>query len=222
MGGAVLSLRPQRRAVSAALPNPALPNSPNNTVVSYAYNINFVYNEDEDQIPYGLSEADLTAPAQSVLLFEVANVRANVAGEREGAVPGGVEGVNFSASANGLDHRLYARKNWSTGAEHQYATGYLGGRPPFPGAATADPGAGTQFAAADGRHAGGSEFLFGDGHCRWMRGRQVSSGHVALSPNCNQDNIPALPGCVGGDPRFLRAAGTYGAEGGFRATFSVR
>ena len=183
-----------------------------NAAVSYAYNINFVSYQDEDEIPYGLSSAQLTAPARSVLLFEVSNVHANVAAEREGAVPGGVEGTDFSASANGLDHRLYARKDWSTGSEHQYATGYLGGRP-----ASNDPAAKTQFAAVEGRHSGGSDFLFGDGHCRWMRGAHVSSGRSATAPNCNQDNAPALPNCDG----VFRAAGADSAANPFRATFSV-
>ena len=183
-----------------------------NVAVSYAYNVNFVYYQDEDEVPYGISAAQVTAPSRSVLLFEVANVKANVAAEREGAVPGGVEGTDFSASANGLDHRLYARKDWSTGSEHQYATGYLGGRPP-----SDDPAAKTQFAASEGRHAGGSNFVFGDGHCRWLRGSQVSSGRVATNPNCNQDNSPAVSGCDGG----FRAAGADSETNNFRATFSV-
>ena len=187
-------------------------NAPENAVVSYAYNINFVSYQSEDEIPYGISAAEVTAPSRSVLLFEVSNVHANVAAEREGAIDGGVEGTDFSASANGLDHRLYARKDWSTGSEHQYATGYLGGRLP-----SNDPAAKTQFAASEGRHAGGSDFLFGDGHCRWMRGAQVSSGRAATTAICNQDNAPSLPGCNG----LFRAAGAESAAGAFRATFSV-
>ena len=195
--------------------------SPSDAAVSYAYNINFVNEEYDDAIPYGVSESELTAPSRSVLLVEVANVKANVAAEREGAAPGGVEGVDFSASANGLDHRLYARKDWKTSSEHQYATGYLGGRPPSADSIPEETTTGTQFVAAEGRHAGGSVFLFGDGHCRWLRGSQVSSGHAALAPNCNQDNTPALPGCEG-DPHYLRAAGADCVTSAFRATFSVR
>ena len=190
---------------------------PHDAAVSYGYNINFVSAEDESETPYGVSEAALTAPARSVLLFEVSNVSANVAADREGAVPGGVEGTAFSASSNGLDHRLYARKTWSTGSEHQYATGYLGGRLPSNSAA-ADPSTATQFAASEGRHSGGSDFLFGDGHCRWLRGAQVSSGQTATAAACNQDNAPALPGCDGA----FRAAGADSAAETFRATFSVR
>ena len=192
--------------------DPGLSNTPVNAVVSYAYNVNFVSYQEENEVPYGLSAAEVTAPSRSVLLFEVFHVNANVAAEREGAVPGGTQGADFSASANGLDHRLYARKNWSTGSEHQYATGYLGGRPP-----SSDPTAKTQFGAAEGRHAGGSNFLFGDGHCRWMRGSQVSSGQMAAAPFCNQDNTPALPGCSG----VFRAAGAESAANRFRATFSA-
>ena len=35
-----------------------------------------------------------------------------------------------SASANGLDNRLYAQEKWYTSIDNKYATGYLGGRLP--------------------------------------------------------------------------------------------
>ena len=182
-----------------------------NYVISYAYNGNLVhYSDYNDPLPSGASLAQLTGPAHTVMLFEVSNVLANIADDFEGAAPGGTTGINFSAASNGLDNRLYARKDWTTGIENKYATGYLGGRLPF------NPQS-TQFPSPEGRHAGGSNFLMGDGHTHWLRGASVSSGLNALSANCNQDNTSAQIGCGGA----FRAAGTASAANGISVTFSI-
>ena len=192
-------------------PSDAALSAPTEAVVSYGFNINLVSYLDPDEPPYGIALSELTRPARAVALFEVSNVTANVKEEREGAFAGGRQGHYFSASANGLDNRLYARKDWSTGMENQYATGYLGGRFPF-------NKANTQFRSPQGRHSGGSAFLFGDGHCRWLRGDQVSSGRNATSDACYQDNAPAQSGCDGA----FRAASAGLESADFRATFSSR
>ncbi|HZT43436.1 MAG TPA: DUF1559 domain-containing protein [Chthonomonadaceae bacterium] len=189
---------------------------PNNYPVSYGYNNNFVgYSDETDPPPAGITIAQLTAPTRSILLFEVSNVSANVADDREGADSQGWQlGRNFSAAGNGLDNRLYAQVTFFTSIENQYATGYLGGRKPF------DPSA-TQFADPQGRHADGSNFLLGDGHAQWLRGAAVSSGLNAVNEFCSQDNQPAVSGCTG-DAWTFYAAGTGSSAGGFRATFSTR
>ena len=146
-----------------------------------------------------------------MLLFEVSGVTANAGESREGSEPGGTEGSGFSASGNGLDNRLYAQ-DLLTSVDNQYATGYLGGRPP------ADPQR-TQFQQALGRHAGGSNFLLADGHARWLPGENVSSGVNAPAAACNQDDTPPVAGCSLA-PATLAAAGTD-ATTRFRATFSV-
>ena len=189
-------------------PTPAVPLG---FPVSYGYNINFVQPPEYFfDTPGGMALSALTAPTKSVLLFEVANVSANLAAPGEGAWTGTV-GPNFSPSGNGLDNRLYAQTNDTTSSLNQYATGYLGGRLP------ANPAA-TQFQSAAGRHSGGSNYAFGDGHARWMRGEQVSSGIEALDTNCSQDNSPATPVCMS-VPGSLYAAGT---QSSFGATFSTR
>ena len=59
-----------------------------------------------------------------------------------------------------------------------------------------------------GRHTDGSNFLMLDGHVKWLRPGQVSSGNqIPPSPNCNQDNTPAVAGCGG---LFYPPAGTAG------------
>jgi prepilin-type N-terminal cleavage/methylation domain-containing protein/prepilin-type processing-associated H-X9-DG protein len=153
--------------------------------------------------------AAMTATTRSVMLFEVGGVPVNLSSAGEGADANPLTRY-FSASGNGLDNRLYAHADWSTGTDNTYATGYLGGRKPFNSAAT-------QFPDPDGRHNSGSNFLLCDGHAKWMRGAIVSSGLNALGEQCLQDNINGIPGCGG---QFY-AAGT-GAAGAFQATFTIR
>ena len=179
-------------------------------VVSYGYNSNLVgfIEKENDPAPSGQALAALASPARTVQLFEVANITANVSDNREGANPGGTLGTNFSGSSIGLDNRLYALQVWSTSSKNQYATGLLGSRAPF----NSDK---TQFAAPKGRHTGGANYLLADGHAKWMIGNSVSSGLTAQAETCNQDNLPALPGCG----QKFDAAGTASS---FSATFSIR
>ncbi|MGI4788126.1 MAG: type II secretion system protein [Janthinobacterium lividum] len=78
------------------------------------------------------------------------------------------------------------------------ADGALNGR-------TYDPGSQT---APTGRHTDGSCFLMLDGHAKWLRGSQVSSGNLPVLATCNQDDTPAVAGCNSGSPI---AAGTQGS-----------
>jgi prepilin-type N-terminal cleavage/methylation domain-containing protein/prepilin-type processing-associated H-X9-DG protein len=174
------------------------------------YNGSYFRNETPDTTPVsGQTLADFTAPSQSVLLFEISGTSANVRDPREGMGAVGDPGTDLSPSGNGLDNRLYGRQDFSTGIEHQYATGLLGGRPPY------DPAA-TQFMRRTGRHFDGSNFLFADGHVLWLSGSRVSSGRNALAPDCHQDDDPPIPGCAD----IFRAAGT--ADTRFPATFSIK
>ena len=185
-----------------------------NLRASYGFNVNCVAipgtEDDENALPSpGVSLAALNASANTVLLFEVSGVFANVSDTREGSNPGGLLGRNYSASGNGLDNRLYAQLDWNTRVENQYATGYLGGRiPPSLNS--------TQFSSSRGRHSDGSNFAMADGHAKWSFGAKVSSGLNATLPSCYQDNNPFLVGC---QDKFY-AAGTESPQGS--ATFSIR
>lgn len=173
---------------------------PHSTEVSYGYNINLIEHGHGYEDPLsGLTESDLGFPANTVLLFEVSNVLANLNSPREGAFSG-PQGPNFSASGNGLDNRLYAQKDASTSTANKYATGYLGGRVP-------SDLLNSQFESQAGRHDDGSTFLFCDGHAKWLNGNCVSSGVPLTASYCNQDNVPSVNGCAIA-PGVLSAAGT--------------
>ena len=194
-----------------------LPGSSRERTVSYGYNINLVTGEGyfEGAAPSGEHQARLRSPAQTVLLFEVSGISADLQDTSEGAAPLFAPGANFSASGTGLDNRLYAQITDSTSPDNQYATGMLGGRPPSPP---------SQFQIPTGRHGGGSNFLLADGHVRRLSGSAVSAGVNALAPECSQDNSPTKAACADSpnptDPEpVLRAAGT--ASPVFRATFSA-
>lgn len=186
-----------------------------NFAVSYGYNINLVTPSPaeegdidksgwyEDVTPPGLLLAELSAPARSVMLFEVSGVTANVAAHSEGAAAGGVMGKNLSASGNGLDNRLYAHLDDSTGTDNRYATGHLGGR------LTGPTG---QFQPAAGRHTMGANYLLADGHVRWIRGANVSSGLVAAAASDVQ----------GATANGFSAAGAETTQRSILATFSIR
>ena len=160
------------------------------TEVSYGYNINLVeQGEGYEDILSGVGEPELTAPSQTVMLFETSQVSVNLGSPREGADGNPPDSTNFSASGNGLDNRLYAQTDATTSTANQYATGYLGGR------AATNPLA-TQFSNANGRHSQGSNYTFCDGHSHWLPGSAVSSGIPAAAENCTQDDIPPVAGCA--------------------------
>jgi prepilin-type processing-associated H-X9-DG protein len=82
-----------------------------------------------------------------------------------------------------------------------------------------------------GRHLEGSNFLMADGHVKWFRGSQVSSGRGVSFSKCNQDNYPFVTGCSGGGnpPSVVTYAWAAGIDGYFSdgvtkpaVTFSMR
>ncbi|MEO7715831.1 MAG: DUF1559 domain-containing protein [Capsulimonas sp.] len=196
---------------------------PADFTVSYGYNINLVETAANQSLaaaaqlysgppaPPGRTLSIFNAPSRTVMLFEVSGVTANVMDGQEGTELGGVSGAYLSAASNGLDNRLYARKDMTTNAENRYATGVMGGRSPKPNG---------QFQPSLGRHANGSNFLLADGHVKWMSGDRVSSGLDAPLPLCSQSDTPHESGCESADLPF-HAAGTEANSPDILATFST-
>jgi prepilin-type processing-associated H-X9-DG protein len=155
--------------------------TPTRFVVSYGYNVNVA----QHPVLY-----NYPTPEQTVLLFEVSGAAADVMRPDEGAALGATA---FSAAGNGTDGTLTAGH-----AAPKYATGDLGRRP------SAQP---TQF--TDPRHTGSSNFLLSDGHVKWLKPTQVSSGSDALKLTDGQ--MGAIHGT---------AASTQDTD--YAATFSVK
>ncbi|MBC8134373.1 MAG: DUF1559 domain-containing protein [Fibrella sp.] len=196
-------------------PNPAIATNP----VSFGMNRNFGIQGNNslpnpNKIPnvaYAL--ADLTAPAKTVLLFEVeGNVGINTTlpatespyGTNWNSSPFGTGGLhNNSPSGGGTFGACPPGGGPPATGSLKYATGYMGGRPMTVANAC-------RFTGPQGRHNQGSNFLFGDGHAKWHRGSQVSSGGNNGSENGNQGTSAA--------------AGTNGMIGTTTAaaTFSIK
>ena len=182
-------------------PTASAAGTPPRVPVSYALNSNLAK----------ASQAALTAPSHTVLLFEVADDQAAVTlpNEEDSGAP------QMSAAGNGLNGALLNL----TGSGNTpidgavYATGLLdnhgdGALLPF-----------NQYPEQEGRHSAGSNFLAADGHIAWRKGSEVSAGCNARAPadaqaatGCGSE----VPGIPGGAPC---AEGT--AAGGHALTFSI-
>jgi len=128
-----------------------------------------------------------------VMCFEVSHDRANVALPDEGAAQGA---RTFSAAGDGTGGNLHSTVRGDDPVE--YATGDIGGRP----SVHAD-----EF-GREGRHRGRANFLLADGHVKWLKPEQVSTG--ADAPSIMAPQTGGMSGT---------AAGT--GNGAFAATFSV-
>jgi prepilin-type processing-associated H-X9-DG protein len=96
-----------------------------------------------------------------------------------------------------------------------FATGILGGRnAQFARQLTSPPGSGMT-----GRHVGGSNYLFCDGHAKWLQGAQVSNGYGNNDSNCPQDSSDLSSGGTCNNVGQVQAAGTSSST--FAGTMSA-
>ena len=174
--------------------------------ISYALNLN---------VSAAPSLATFTAPADSVLLFEVTNDSAKITDVEEGISPGAAGPAQTSAAGDGVNGALLNMTGVSTSRPDGalYATGR------FDNSGSADLLPTDQFAADDGRHRSGSNYLMADGHTRWLAAKGVSAGGNALSPSNPQSPQGCLIAGLGASGGYPCAEGTGG--GRYRATFSV-
>ena len=195
--------------------------------VSYAYNANL---SGAGLLGIQGAAARLTAPTKTVMLCEVTAAAFDPAdqdaqavadlstpdevGGQGAGVPGCMDG---SPTTEGETAVVLAPGG--TSCSLPLATGFLGVFGPR--TANFQAGPGKFYLSPTGRHAGGSNFLLCDGHVKWLRGTQVSTGPIlgadsptkgaAEKPTDRQDSNPAL--------KRGNAAGTESSEP-WAATFS--
>ncbi len=141
----------------------------------------------------GVPLASLEDIQHTVTAFEIIGNQARLDLPDEGESIGA---TGFSAVGDGTEGSL---RDGDAGAK--YATGYMGKRPILSGL--------SQFDGPEGRHNGGSNFLMGDGHVKFLMPDRVSTGSDAKNKSDGQTG-----GIVG------RASGTDNTT--FDATFSTK
>ncbi len=161
----------------------------------------------------------MNAPANTVLLYEL---EGDVAPITDGAESQPIQVPKSSQYYSPAGNGYTQKSGGGVNQKNLYETGLLGG-----GAAAAAPASAPQtinsngastgvvYATATGLHTDGSNFLFVDGHVKWLRGVAISPGFNAGNAN---DAIGATTFPPNGTPTAASAAGT--ANSAFAGTFS--
>ena len=173
--------------------------SGNRKPLSYAYNRN--YNYVRGTAPRSLS--DFTASSRTVTLFEITTNNNYMAVNISDPVAlGDVQCSYFGTGYyNFPTHCGNDGIFGTTNYEPEVVTGLLGGAPSLVGTL----GGGWK----PGRHLEGSNFLFGDGHVKWLKASNVVPGSAAIKSTDNRNSGSG------------RAAGTESSDmSRFNATFS--
>ena len=182
-------------------PNPAVPAS---VALSYNYNRSIVFNIPAFPGPGG-AISGFNSPAKTVLLCEISGDPVDVTND---TIASNVIGTNQSIGMNGV----WCAYSNPTGVNIKFVTGLLGGR-----ANVMTMNAGLTYGgyidtSTLGRHSDGSNYLLADGHVKWYRGSQVSSGFNAMKPTDPQG--------PGDDSTAAFAAGTQDSTNQYQITFS--
>ena len=195
--------------------------------VSFAYNANL---SGIGSLGIQGAVSRLNAPTKTVLLCEVTAAASDPSAQDSQAVVDlstsderGDQGAGVAPCMDGSPatdgETAVVLAPGGTACSLPLATGFMG----VSGARAASfqAGSGKNYLSSVGRHTEGSNFLFCDGHVRWLRGSQVSTGPVlgaasatkgaAETPTNSQDSNLAL--------RRGNAAGTESAQP-WAATFS--
>ena len=178
--------------------------------VSYAFNSN----------AKGKPLAAFASPASTVLLCEVFGATVNLSQNDEGATENAFN--NFSPGTDGLPDNMNAYNGAladagdGTGANLKLATGDMAA-----GTSGVDPytGLSASFTGPTGIHADGSNFLFGDGHVKFLKPIQVSSGHNGIpgddQATASGSNSRGNYDAAATDTMYLDAGHTQGVAGTF-------
>lgn len=166
---------------------------------SYAYNANLLTGTAAGMT--GRNLAQLNASALTVLAFEVNNNAVNSADAQAGTERDSVGG---NVDSGDVDRGFLGTSNTIGFANLKVATGYMAGRTDS-----------NYFTAPDGtpRHFDGSNFLFADGHVKFLKPAFVSPGTAAPSHAACASTAAGVSGANG------CSAGTANM-GSFQATFN--
>lgn len=162
-----------------------IPNGTGPDRVSYAVNGNLTKPGGPNGAYIGKISA-MTSASRTVMLFECTATAANL--EDIYAATG-----YGSAASWGLPNDFTWQSLHGGG---WYATGFMGGRG---GTVASDPAAAMSptltgyFQYSTGRHMDGSNFLMADGHVKWLKGDQVSTGDSAANSKQAQTTNTTYP-----------------------------
>lgn len=183
---------------------------PGGFVQSYAINANllalFVFG-----VPT-VPDATLLSSSRTVMLFEVSNaVDSFTPGQLGGAAGNGTTacsdglGGSFPCGVAAVEVTIHGRPE----SQPLYATGNIGGR-----------GLNGDYDSTP-RHSGGANYVACDGHAKWLRPAEVSSGSIAAFPYCSQGGTAGPPPeCIRNRGWRFTAAGTSLPK--YQLTFSTR
>ena len=195
--------------------------------VSFAYNTNL---SGSGFLGIQGASSRLNAPAKTVLLCEVTAAAFDPSAQDAQAVADlstpdewGDQGAGVAPCMDGSPasdgETSVVLAPGGTSCSLPLATGFMG----VSGPRTADfqAGPGKFYTAPTGRHADGSNFLFCDGHVKWLRGSQVSTGPVLGSDSPTKGAAERPTDAQDSNPSLKRgnAAGTESAQP-WAATFS--
>jgi len=183
-------------------------------IVSYGYNTNNVANGTGTP-PLGMQVSQYTAVSKTVVLFEVVGNGATTGAAYDPScsnysgwgcdIHSGPDAYSPSGTGTGgaYDPNGYGAGN--VPSVLKYATGYL-----LNSNATAYGTTGN-YAAPTGRHSGGANYAFADGHVKWLQNTKVTAGGSNPTPgNCGNAVYP-----------FVAAATDCGTTT-IAATFSIQ
>ncbi|MGI4791816.1 MAG: DUF1559 domain-containing protein [Janthinobacterium lividum] len=145
------------------------------TPVSYGYNSNI---GGTDTLDIGGALSQMNSSAKTVMLWEGTHAVANVTDPQEaGCNYNNTKAGGGSNSGDGTSNGAVWGYNYDGGG--LYATGYMGGD--VTRLNTNDYGG-----VMVGRHTGGTNYLMADGHVKFLRPEQVSSGQSAAAQTTAQ------------------------------------
>ncbi len=190
--------------------------------VSYLFNSDLVDLYDYGQGPSAtnpdFSSVRLNEPTKTIMMVESKGTQnVDIAGSPNGIEDAcSVPGEYLSASGNGIDVLQQIGVSNCQDFTTQYDTGYLGGYNEttapniFGGGPTGpSPTGSAPYAAAVGRHTGGSNFLLADGHVKFLQPNSVSPGFNAETPSDSQNasNVNGLPTAAGTEGSIIDGSG---------------